>query len=130
MRVGQRRLLKTPIDEPHVPGVAELIARPRDQPFAGLDRRHPQAAGEQAACQLAGTTADLEHHCAGTETRHLAGPVDQRVRVGRPVTVIFLSDLVEDLAVATVLRCAWHVRKVDDDQDDPAAQGGTLAGSL
>lgn len=67
MRARQRRLLKAPIDELHLPGLAELIARPRNQPFAGLDRRHPQAAGEQAACQLAGATADLEHHCAGTE---------------------------------------------------------------
>ncbi len=106
MRVRQRRVLEAPIDERHLPGVAELIARPRDQPFAGLDHGHPQAAGEQAARELAGATADLEHRCAGTETPHLAGPVYQRFRVSRPVTVILLRDLVEYLAAVSCLGSA------------------------
>jgi hypothetical protein len=42
------------------------------------------------------------------------------------VTVILLGDLVEDLAVTTGLGCAWHARKVDDDQDEPAAHGTAL----
>jgi len=71
--------------------------------FAGLDGRHPQTASEQAARQLSGATADLQHGCATTETPHLARPVDQRVGVRRPVTVIRLGDLVEHLAVATGL---------------------------
>ena len=39
------------------------------------------------------------------------------------MAVILVGDLVEDLAMTAGLGCAWHAWRVDDDQDEPAAQG-------
>src|SRR6202042_799561 len=94
MRSRQWRVLQGRIDELHVAGVLQVITRLCDQLITGFDRGHPQAPGEQGARELTGAAPDLEHRDVGPDTGHLTGLVDERVRVGRAMTVIFTGDLV------------------------------------
>jgi hypothetical protein len=78
VRVRQRRLLQARVDELHLTGAVQLIARPRDQLLARLDRRNPQAPRQQAARQLACAAADLQHTGSGSEARHRLKPSARR----------------------------------------------------
>lgn len=110
----QRRLLQARVDELHFTGAGHLVARPRDQLFPGFDCHHPQPPREQAARQLPRAAADLQHPSSRSEPCYLAGAVDQRIRVSRPVAVILVSNLVEHSAVAANLNAVDHGSQVQD----------------
>ena len=104
--------------------VLEVVTRSGQELRAGLDRDHPQPPGEQAPRQLPGSAADLEHLCVRGELRHLAGAVDQRIRIGGTVAVIAVGDLVEDRAALANLGAVGHDRTL---QDDTSSAGGAMA---
>jgi hypothetical protein len=111
----QRRVLEPGVDEIHPPGAGQVLPGQGDQARPGLDRGHVQAPGEQAAGQLAGSAADLEHGVAARDPGDLAGPVDQLAGIGRAVAVVLRRDPVEDRAV-TPGRGSWRRHAADPRQ--------------
>lgn len=84
---------------------------------ARLDRRDVQTPVQEAAGQLSGPTADLEHRVTAFEAGEHAGLIDQLLRIRRPVPVVLGRHLIEDLAVAALQCSVGHGHKLSDAGD-------------
>jgi hypothetical protein len=94
-------VLEPCVDERHVTGVLQVLLGNADQVVTGFQGRHAQPASEEAARPLAGPAAHLGHPVAVADRRQPACAIDERVRVGRAVTVVLRRDLVEDRAMGS-----------------------------